>query len=425
MSETTKQKLLPLLTSGNDEWILPGFGESKNCGKAVPILICECCMKIHYVRHRCNQKTCPDCWKIWHIHTTKKIKSRICSQKAGTKNNRKKIKHVVVTPTPEHAKHNYWELREQAIDYLSSKSFIYAVQRYNQQRIRLEKYGFRRLKKSYIITQEEFKELTEEDRQRIRQHFLIKFSAPSGTLIFHPFRLKPEAQEEYKEYLRNTSDGMKKWEWIRSKPNWRELIKWSPHFHFIGYIGFLAPAKSGELWAYKTIQENKKVAILSDKDVFRAVNYLLTHTGVLASRPHVHSYVWIGTLSTRNGKFSDDASAAASNAPDTMDDIMNGKDGSSGASSDGKINKECRWCAAQGKRGKLRYIWKTFRACLHAHDIYICEDPNLVEWEHVIKEVKQLDIENHMKLHLLEAIKVRQRKPPPLGWEDYLIEYDG
>lgn len=409
---TIQQGLLP------NEWLLPGFGESKNCGKAVPILICECCMKIHYVLHRCNQKTCKKCWEIWHVRTTKKIKSRICSQKAGIKNHRKKIKHVVVTPTPEHAqKYNYWELREQAIDYLSSKSYIYAVQRYDQQKIRLEKYGFLQLKKSYIITQEKFKELTEEDRQKIRKHFLIKFSSPSGSLIFHPFRLKPEAQEEYKEYLRNASDGMKKWEWIRSKPNWRELVIYSPHFHFIGYIGFLAPAKSEEMWLYKTIKDGNKVAILSDKDVFRAVNYLLTHTGVLDDR-NVHSYVWIGTLSTRNGKFSDDTSADA----DPMDMIMNDKSGS--GKSDAKINKECRWCAAQGKRGKLRYIWKTFRACLHAHDIYICEDPNLVEWEHVIKEVKQLDIENHMKLHLLEAIKVRQRKPPPLGFEEYIIEYN-
>ncbi|GAH22906.1 unnamed protein product, partial [marine sediment metagenome] len=264
-----------------------------------------------------------------------------------------------------------------------------------------------------------------ESKEKIRKHFLIKFSAPSGVLIWHPYRLKPGYEDEYKEYLRKSVDGLKKWEWIRSKSNWREMVTYSPHFHFVGYVGYLKQSEKGEGWLYKTIEETKNgskvVSVLSYQDVYRVVNYLLTHVGTLSNQQH--SYSWLGNISNNSGK----TEVAQEAAQDPMDVIMSisadGAKKSPGTDTDIKKKIECKWCKEHNKQGKLRYFGNTFIAALNAHEIGVEEDLEYTDWDAVSNQVKKLDIPNFQKLHLLEAIKVKQKKPPPLGWETYLIKY--
>ncbi|GAI01829.1 unnamed protein product, partial [marine sediment metagenome] len=85
---------------------------------------------------------------------------------------------------------------------------------------------------------------------------------------------------------------------------------------------------------------------------------------------------------------------------------------------------ECKWCKEHNKHGKLGYFGPTFKATLNAYGIGVEEDIENTDWDAVIIQVKKLDIPDYKKLHLLEAIKVKQGKPPPLGWEDYVIKYD-
>lgn len=365
------------------------------------------------------------------MNTTKSIKSRMSTIKAAMKNGKKTLKHVIISPGPVAIeKYDYWELRRKATEYLYSKSHFYAVKRFDAQSIHLEKYGFSKLGKSHTISQQKWKKLAEEIKEKIRKHFLIKFSAPSGVLIWHPYRMKAGCEDEYIDYLKNSTSGiiktpasgtMKKWEWIRSKPNWRELVEYSPHFHFVGYAGYLQPSDKKEGWIYKTIREtingNKVVSVLSHQDVYKVVNYLLTHTGVLKNKPYTHSYVWIGNLSTRNGGKTE---VAEDVVMDSMDVILSGTD-----SDIIKKAIECKWCKEHNKSGKLRYFWKTLQAFFNAHKIGIAEDPEQTDWDKVSEQVKLLDVPNFMVYHILEAIKVKQRKPPPLGFEDYIIEYDG
>ncbi|GAI38761.1 unnamed protein product, partial [marine sediment metagenome] len=94
------------------------------------------------------------------------------------KNSNKKIKHIIVSPGREEAeKYDYIALRQQATEYLYQKSHYYAIKKFDAQIIHLERYGFKKLGKSYTISQQKWKKLTEESKEKIKKHFRIRFSA--------------------------------------------------------------------------------------------------------------------------------------------------------------------------------------------------------------------------------------------------------
>ena len=90
---------------------------------------------------------------------------------------------------------------------------------------------------------------------------------------------------------------MKKWEWIRNKENWRDYVKYSPHFHFIGFV-WMAPPRKGDDWIYKNIQILK-----GGKGLFKTVRgiakYLLSHTVDKVDEDYFMAFSWCGRLSHR------------------------------------------------------------------------------------------------------------------------------
>lgn len=243
-----------------DNLVIPGKGiGDPDCGTIVPAYGCMCCMKTHFVYKSCNLKSCPNCWEKWAREATTNIVNRLHDKMTIEMNRDMRLVHIVISPDPSLYNLDYKTLRQYAIHYIYAKSNL----------------------------------------------------KPSGLLIFHPFRPNEKYYEARKE--RYTSDDaspeddLKKWEWIRSQPNWRDYVKFSPHFHLIGYVGWLSPPEKGELFIYKMIvdQNGKVVTYNGDKHgTYELVYYLLTHAGVSFENSHFSTFVWVGYLAyhTKNKK---------------------------------------------------------------------------------------------------------------------------
>ena len=245
-----------------DNLVIPGKGiGDPECGTVVPAYGCMCCMKTHFVYKQCHLKSCPNCWEIWVREATTNIVNRLHDKVTIEMNRDMRLVHIVISPDPSLYDLDYKTLRQYAIRYIHAKSTL----------------------------------------------------KPSGILIFHPFRPNKKYYEERKE--RYTSDDalpeddFRKWEWIRSQPNWRDYVEFSPHFHFIGYVGWMnPPEKGGELFIYKMIvgQDGKVVTYNKDKHgTYELVYYLLTHAGITFENTNFPTFVWIGYLSynSRKNKF--------------------------------------------------------------------------------------------------------------------------
>lgn len=130
----------------------------------------------------------------------------------------------------------------------------------------------------------------------------------SGGLIFHPFRPSDRYYTERGEQREDEEDpenDKKKWEWIRTKEDWELYVEFSPHFHYVGWVGWMDKPEKGEDWIYKMIKTNGHVARfdISKKagiELFRVVHYLLTHTGTTkidnTDTDNFFSYSYLGNI---------------------------------------------------------------------------------------------------------------------------------
>jgi len=400
-----------------DEWVLVGYGNrGKNCGDIVPVLSCQSCHKVHYVKSHCNQKACPNCYETWHKNRSAKIKLRLTSWKAKQNNKYKRIKHIVLAPAEELFRNeDPWSLRALAIDFLYSISSMYIIPK-NEWFDFPEHYGFTpRRNNNYSIPKSEWDKIPFDERMQIKDNCRVINSTPSGVLIFHPWRTTAEANK--KAYAAN----MKKWEWVRAQgPNWKDYVYWSPHFHFVGYVGWLSVPESGTGWVYKTITEEfekgRKVSILKPKEVYFAVSYLLSHTGTIKDKPNVHSYVYIGNLADRNGESEEEKQLKKFGVlyPSDGDIILSSKS----INDLKKLKATCKYCKRQGKTGKLFYMYQNLLSFFKAYEIPF----DGVHWEGVEESIKRINAPNYIKLHVLECIHIKQDKGPPVDYLDYLIE---
>lgn len=326
-------------------------------------------MKTHAVRHSCKMKSCPNCWEKWIQNATNTIKFRLSDKKIREKNQGKRLLHIVVSPSGELVE--AWkneeltekELRDKAIGYLYKKSV----------------------------------------------------KPPTGTVVFHAYRFNDKGEKGYKAYIAkckdngvNNKDIMKKWQWIREKhgDDWRRYTRFSPHYHYIGYVGWLDKPKQGENFVYKTITDkNGKVKTLNDRktmhiqqqQLHRAIFYILTHTVDRTDRDYYRSYVHLGDISTRNGK------------PELQERIEEKQQELK------QVNRTCRAC----RDGKLFYIRQNLTAFLRAWlDI---QNPHKWSDKSLKRGILQAkDIPREIKKNVLEGMDMLQDyhdgEPPP---EDY------
>ena len=128
----------------------------------------------------------------------------------------------------------------------------------------------------------------------------------AGVLIFHAFRPNERYYQERGNAERFSDDDelqdLQKWAWIREQKNWQDYVKFSPHFHFIGYVGWLEKPQKGEWFIYKTItNENGKPRRYNKniKGLLKLVYYLLTHAAGSTIEKHFPTYSWISVFSCR------------------------------------------------------------------------------------------------------------------------------
>lgn len=363
------------------DFSLVGKGEKgKNCGEYVKTAFCEVCGKVHYVKHSCRRKACPNCYDKWKNEEKTKARARLLSYEAKEHNPGKRLFHIQVS-----RKNNEQYRTKMEVDEYIKDGYEYAKEK-----------GVR-----------------------------------GGSMVFHPYRTTEEAK--------NLSRGiMGKWQFVRERDNivrnlalwsnpnydsvvvrenesWEDFARYSPHLHLIAYVDHLEEPKKGEEWGYKNISyssgygnlkvsddgisyeraiaEGKKGYKYSSEELERlkeakeeiednledVVNYLLTHTIYLKGDETKHSLTWFGSCSYN--KFG--TTLEEENALEGL--------GSSFDLSDYK----CVDCG-----GKLLDFWSNIR-----------EYYGNVDWLNSIPDENEVELENQMLGF-----------PPPDGSEKYVLE---
>ncbi len=216
--------------------LLPSKGKKpENCSSWTPTFFCSNCGKPHFTKGNCKKSTCPDCALGWRWDRSQSIMERVLSQKL---NRNLRCRHFVVSSEVE----------------------------------------------DYPETIEELKEL-----RREAYEFAKGKGVEGGVIIFHPFRILPNA---------GFDDSYMGWKNLLELEYSKilENVYWSPHFHIIG-VGqkgnkTFEGAKESDRFIWKGISE------LSDSEALgRCTMYLLSHTGVF-EKSHYASLVWFGSLSS-------------------------------------------------------------------------------------------------------------------------------
>jgi len=344
-------------------YVLVGMGDpGVNCGKPHLGLLCRDCFKHHWGISQCGQKQCPNCYTQWIDKTFNTAYARLTDRKNIIRNRYKRLNHIIISPDPTIANQVMFgtipekQMWEQTETYLQQKSYVFIHGVEEEYKKILEKYGFNPIgKDTMTIPKEKWDSLEKREGKRhlnfrrkygickpqiihlIRSKYKVTYAYPDGILIYHPYRFNERANQEYRQYIAQMKTDLapdheiyKKWDWLRHThpQNWRkDYVIFSPHFHFIGWTGYLAPAQKNELFVYEkkpglsyltndiiTKEQKKRDCLLvqyvnkqtkmviKKLDLIRAIRYPLTHTVDRTDKKNYASYVWIGNLSTRNGK---------------------------------------------------------------------------------------------------------------------------
>jgi len=124
--------------------------------------------------------------------------------------------------------------------------------------------------------------------------FIKKHSDGSfgGTLVYHAFRFTPEGKRRYKA---SREPEERAWSWMRGQPDREQLIRFSPHFHYVGYLFFSPDSDDFHKstgWVYKRISDH----YLNEHDLYAVLKYVFSHKAVIKGR---ESHTWIGHCSKR------------------------------------------------------------------------------------------------------------------------------
>ncbi|MEF8799247.1 MAG: hypothetical protein V5A79_07520 [Candidatus Bipolaricaulota bacterium] len=218
------------------EIILPSKGKKPDsCEAWSPTYFCPNCGKPHFTKGNCGKSTCPDCAIDWRYDRAQSIMERVLSLKIQRK---KRCRHFVVSPEVEDYPEDIQDLKN----------------------LRKEVYEFAKSK-----------------------------GVQGGVVLFHPFRILPDADFE---------DSFRGWKSLLEKDMSEILnsVYFAPHFHIIG-VGekgkkTFESAKESDKFVFKGIGE------LSDsEDLGKCVMYLLSHLGIF-QKSHYSSIVWFGSLSS-------------------------------------------------------------------------------------------------------------------------------
>lgn len=234
------------------------LGSMIECGQVYGYAVCRSCGRGYVLRHSCNRWECPECWE----RVARRASERAYFQTRAIGG---RIRHWIFSPPPD------WGISEE-----------------------------NDVADAYM---------------RIRAVFRSYFPRVGGLIVFHPFRLL-ESATLLPRALRDTVhvwcenrmvDGcvspdlvvddivcdqdeiQGNWRAVRVSENWREHIRYSPHFHcFIS--GFLP--KSAEIalrnhgWVIKLVRD-----VSAKSDFICAGAYLFSHALYPGARRRIYRFI--------------------------------------------------------------------------------------------------------------------------------------
>lgn len=187
---------------------LVGKGEKgKNCGYYHVSHVCESgeCGKAHYMKNRCYRKECPDCYEAWKMRAVNAMEARLYSEKARLVNRSRRLSHIIVSMG-------------------------------NSENIK---------------TKKDFNKMIQDAYRFVDAHGL-----KGGVVIMHGYRATSEAKYKAHQADKHT------WEWIREQPHHERYMRYSPHFHFIGYYDYMKDGRG----LNKNHEINLGMQIVGDED---------------------------------------------------------------------------------------------------------------------------------------------------------------
>jgi hypothetical protein len=250
---------------------IPGQGEpGDNCGMWMPFEFCDECGEPRMGMSRCEQRSCPECYRRWEEERTIGAVQRLAKGRYAEDSgiDRRAI-HAVVSPPQEEIKTiNQW---------------------YD---------GYRH---AYELAAE----------QGIR----------GGVVVGHGYRVQDETKQKYRS--KDLDKGI--WRWIREDlpGSWRSYTYWSPHYHIIGLCRDLAENKPGEQdgWQCVRIDSLKPFTSTTDReganDMIGRFRYILDH-GTFEADTTRDCVRWYGELSTATFQASEELSDGAESAIDRL-----------------------------------------------------------------------------------------------------------
>jgi hypothetical protein len=141
--------------------------------------------------------------------------------------------------------------------------------------------------------------------RRWGQEVLARNFAPlipwGGAVIFHPFRI--DGDEE---------DRPGGWRRLRQLPNWKSMIHFSPHFHFIGWGWIAEEEGTNKFFFYNPEDRGKppeewrvswtlvKIRAVTDlEDLEGLAHYLVTHMAVIEGRKAISYWGCLSPLALK------------------------------------------------------------------------------------------------------------------------------
>ena len=294
---------------GEDNWVLPGFGESSSkCGEYYPDAVCPECGEPHFGTHSCGRRGCADCWSMWAREAAVKATVRLQAFRYTQPDDwHRQLAHCVVSP-PEGS--------VQSVD------------------------SFRR-----------------EWRKAYR---LAHSKGYRGTIsIPHPWRLTEEGKRRYRDEKGEDPD-VGAWVWMRNEypGEWRDLTYWSPHFHM---VGFTTPdmdpgdTDKDDGYVYHFVRSLSRFSLRnreSYEDLYGTLRYLFSHTG-FPEGESFKSVRYAGCISTASFTDQEKPSVGVMSviermAEDVASTRLEDDDDSSGTDSDDEEDEtpDCRVCGA-------------------------------------------------------------------------------
>jgi hypothetical protein len=307
---------------GEQEWLLPGMGEgAPDCATWYPEEFCDEAGHVQLGQHLCGRRDCPRCWNSqWARPRTVSVVQRLAAARhIEEKGLARRTVHAAVSPA---------EGSVQSIeDFYSAKSEAVDI---------AKEHGIR----GGLVVPHGYR--VDEEHKRI-------------------FRAKVEAGKWDPE-----EDGGI-WRWVReNRKDWRDQVKWSPHFHVVGLARDVEGRERADGWVVENIKRGDSHGLdpfesLHDEagyeDMVRVVRYLLSHA-TFTKEGNRQVVTWFGSVHGTNFDPEEELSEGAWRAIQRhVEEIVGGAaDRSDGEGGGGE--EEAETCPVEECEGEMHPIWE-------------------------------------------------------------------